>query len=102
MTPPVVSAPPSACDGQLGIAPTWLEGALSTSKTAAPQAVSSSWLLGAPRPLSTGHLTLVNQHTKLMWGQGKVSPGDWGGHDLGCWGLGWWDAAPSLLLLVHN
>lgn len=61
--PALVSASLSACDVQFGIAPTWLEGALSTPKRAVPKAVRSSWLLGAPRPLSKGHLSLVNQYT---------------------------------------
>lgn len=81
VTLPVTSAPLSTRDVQLGIVPTWPGGALSTSKRAAPHAVRSSWLLGAPRPLSKGYLSLVNQHTQLMWGWGKVSPGDWVGHD---------------------
>lgn len=81
VTLPVASAPLSACDVQLGFALTWLEGALSTPKRAAPQAVKSSWLLGAPRPLSKGHLSLVKQYTQLMWGWGKVSPADWEGHE---------------------
>lgn len=93
LAPLIPSGISLACDGQFGIAFTWREGALSSPKRAAPEAVRSSWLLGAPRPLSKGHVNLDNQHTQLMWGWGKVSSGHWGGHD---GDAGGWDGGMQL------